>query len=121
VQVQQRSPAERGVEPVSRLALLLGGTDMAVDVRSNGVGRVAQVLLDDLRVRPRRQQEARRRVTQRVQVDPRRPARSASASNRRRTLRGSSGVPTSVVNQAVVPPDGARRGSVVCLPIPMHW
>jgi hypothetical protein len=51
--IQQPSPPERRVEPVSGLALQ-GRTDVAVDVRGDGVGRVAQVLLDDFGVRPSR-------------------------------------------------------------------
>ena len=47
---QRRSPAERLVEPVGGLALL-GGTDVAVDVGGDRVGRVPEVLLDDLGVR----------------------------------------------------------------------
>ncbi len=43
---QQRSPAERLVEPIGGLALL-GRTYVAVDVRRDGVGRVTEVLLDD--------------------------------------------------------------------------
>ncbi len=56
---QQRSPAERLVEPVGSLSLL-GRTDVAVDVCRDRVGRVVQVLLDHLRVRAGREQEARR-------------------------------------------------------------
>src|SRR5687767_543457 len=63
---QQRSPAERLVEPVGRLTLLCG-TDVAVDVGRDGVRRVAKVLLDDLGVGSGRQQEARRGVPQGVQ------------------------------------------------------
>jgi hypothetical protein len=43
------SPAERLVEPVGGLALL-GGNDVAVDVGGDRVGRVPEVLLDDLGV-----------------------------------------------------------------------
>ena len=53
---QGRSPAERLVEPVGGLALL-GGTDVAVDAGGDRVGRVPEVLSDDLGVRagsPRR-------------------------------------------------------------------
>ncbi len=68
VQGTQRSPAERLVEPVGGLALL-GGADVGVDVRRDGVRRVAQVLRDDLGVRTGRQREARCEVPEGVQGD----------------------------------------------------
>ena len=66
--VQRRSPPERLIEPVCR-PTLLSGTDLAVGVRRDRVGRVAQVLLHDFRVGSGRQQRARRGVPQRVRVD----------------------------------------------------
>ena len=65
---QRRSPAERLVEPVGGLALL-GGNDVAVDVGGDHVGRVPEVLLDDLGVRAGGQQEARGGVPEGVQGD----------------------------------------------------
>jgi hypothetical protein len=63
--VRQRSPPQRGVEPVGGLSLQ-GGADVAVDVGGHGVGRVAEVLLDDLGVRSGREQEAQRLTRMRI-------------------------------------------------------
>jgi hypothetical protein len=52
--LQQGSPPERLVEPIRGLALL-GRTDVAVDVGGDRIGRVTEVLLDDLGVCPGRQ------------------------------------------------------------------
>jgi hypothetical protein len=93
---QQRSPAERLIETVGGLSLL-GRTDVAVYVGRDRVGRVTEVLLDDLRVRAGREQEAGRRPAQSVQGDAAEAGSLARTSKRRRTLRGSSGVPISVV------------------------
>jgi len=60
-------PVEGPVEVVSCLAALLGG-DVAVDVGSDGVRGVAQVLLHDLRVGTGGQEEAGSRVPQGVEV-----------------------------------------------------
>ncbi len=93
---QQPSPAERLVEPVGGLSLL-GRTDVAVDVRGDGVRRVAQVLLDDRGVRAGRQGKLAAESRRVCRVTLRRPARCARTSKRRSASRGSSGVPISVV------------------------
>ncbi len=68
VGVQQRSPPQRLVGSVGGPALQRG-TDVAVGVGGDRVGRVAEVLLDDLRVRTGGWQAAGRRAPEGVQVD----------------------------------------------------